>query len=182
MPVTLIKRWLTAAILVAVSIGAGAGDMSGQRTTREDLIGAWRLVRINVTGPQGPEEDPFYGTGSQGLLIYDPAGWFSVQIMGAQRPLLDVPKARPEQANAARQTLRAQALDSYYAYYGAWTFDPASSTVTHHADGALYPSEEGATYAQHVEVHGSTMTFTCSQGPPDHRTVQTKVWERAKAR
>lgn len=179
MSVTLTRRWLAAGILAAASVAVGADDAGRHRTTREDLVGAWRLVRIDVTGPQGPEVDPFYGTGSEGLLIYDAAGWFSVQIMGSLRPLLGVPNTRPEHANAARQALEAQALDSYYAYYGVWTFDATSSTVTHHAKGALYPVEHDATYPQHVEVHGSTMTFTRSQGSADHQTVQTKVWERA---
>ena len=145
-------------------------------------MGAWRLEQIAVMGPQGPEVDPFYGSSSEGLLIYDAAGWFSVQIAGQNRPPLGVPDSRPEKTDTARQVLKAQALDSYYAYYGTWNFDEARSTVTHHAKGALYPAERDSTYPQHVEVHGGTMTFTRSQGTADHHTVQTKVWERLKAK
>jgi hypothetical protein len=171
-----------AALCVIVASVAGAVDGStDRRTKREDLIGAWRLTRIEVTGAKGDEVDPFYGTGSDGIMIYDAAGWFSVQIMGSRRPALDPPASRPEHGDAAHQARKAEALDSYYAYYGTWTFDAAASTVTHHALGALYPTEDGANYTQHVVVHGATMTFTRSQRSPGAQTVQTKVWERAAA-
>jgi len=171
-----------AALCVIVASVAGAVDGGAQqRTKRPDLIGAWHLTRVEVTGPKGEQVDPFYGTGSDGVLIYDAAGWFSVQIMGSHRPSLSPPASRPEPGDATRQALRAEALDSYYAYYGTWAFDAATSTVTHHATGALYPAEIGATYTQHVVVHGGTMTFTRSQGPPGAETVQTKIWVRGTA-
>ena len=146
---------------------------------RNDLIGTWRLVSIVNQGPGGPGADAFYGAASEGLLIYDRSGWFSVQIMSRPRPPLDVPSVRPERAGGADAAAKEGALDTYYAYYGTWTYDPATSMVNHHATGALYPSEEGATYSQRVQIDGSRMTFTRSQGTPPHQTVQIKTWERA---
>ena len=149
---------------------------------RQDLIGAWRLVGIDLEGPAGREPDPFYGNGSRGLLIYDASGWFSVQIEGAARPAVPIPSVRPavEQSDSIAR-LKATVLDSYYAYYGTWSFDPATSTVTHHAKGALYPDENNATYLQHVEVVGKRMSFTRTQTVAGHSTVQTKRWERVSA-
>jgi len=166
-----------AGLAVSALCVADAGDSS--RMTQQDLIGAWRLVDIEVEGPAGGEVDPFYGRGSRGLMIYDASGWFSVQIEGAGRAVVQVPSARPvpEQSESAAR-LKAAALDTYYAYYGTWSFDQATSTVTHHAKGALYPSEDGANYAQHVEVVGRQMIFTRKQNVAGHETLQTKRWER----
>lgn len=174
-----IQSWFGMAVFLASSLAVCADRAEPAPTTRADLIGAWRLVRIEVKGPTGAEPDPFYGEGSEGLLIYDASGWFSAQIMGKNRPPGKVPLVRPQAADASADAHKALVLDSYYAYYGTWTFDATTSTVTHRAHGALYPAEEHAVYAQRVEVHGSTMTFTRSQGGPDHPTVQTKVWERS---
>lgn len=149
---------------------------------RQDLIGAWRLVDIDIEGPAGREADPFYGSGSRGLLIYDASGWFSVQIEGSGRPAIQIPSVRPavEQSDSTAR-LKATVLDSYYAYYGTWSFDAAASTVTHHARGALYPAEDNATYPQHVEVVGKRMSFTRTQIVAGQSTVQTKRWERVSA-
>lgn len=163
---------------ILVGTACSVATAAERRTRQQDLIGAWRLVRIEVTGPLGSSADPFYGTGSEGVMIYDRAGWFSVQIMGSNRPDLDVPMHRPD-ADEHQRAERAAALDSYYAYYGTWTFDPSTSTVTHHAKGALYPAERDATYPQHVEVQGATMTFSRTQEINGQRSTQRKIWQRA---
>ena len=178
-------RWKYALVLVMLATAGSlcAADAGhGHRTTQQDLIGAWRLVDIDVEGPAGREADPFYGKGSRGLLIYDASGWFSVQIEGSGRPAVPVPSVRPTvEQDEGTARLKATVLDSYYAYYGTWSFDPATSTVTHHAKGALYPAEDAATYPQHVEVVGKRMSFTRTQSTGGHSTVQTKRWERVSA-
>src|ERR1700730_14968749 len=104
------KYALLLASLAVVSLCAADGR--APRTSRQDLIGAWRLVSIEV---DGREADPFYGNGSRGLLIYDASGWFSVQIEGTGRPNVQVPSVRPvpEESSARR---KAAVLDSDYAY------------------------------------------------------------------
>jgi hypothetical protein len=184
MKVGSVARWKFAFVLMMLAAGAFCAADAGQErhTSRQDLIGAWRLVDIDVEGPAGREADPFYGSGSRGLLIYDPSGWFSVQIEGAGRPAMQIPPVRPvagQDDSTAR--LKATVLDSYYAYYGTWSFDAATSTVTHHAKGALYPAEDDATYPQHVQVVGKRMSFTRTQNVAGHLTVQTKRWERVSA-
>ncbi|MFL6603494.1 MAG: lipocalin-like domain-containing protein [Steroidobacteraceae bacterium] len=150
--------------------------------TQHELVGAWRLIDIEVQAPAGLEVDPFYGSGSRGLLIYDASGWFSVQIEGSGRPSVQVPSVRPapERSDSVAR-LKAAALDSYYAYYGTWSFDHATSTVTHHATGALYPGEDQAIYAQQVEIVGRRLIFTRTQKVAGRVTVQTKRWERVSA-
>ncbi|HEY2683322.1 MAG TPA: lipocalin-like domain-containing protein [Steroidobacteraceae bacterium] len=169
-----------ALIMAGLAVGTlCAADGRVPRTDREIVIGAWRLVSIDVEGPAGHEVDPFYGNGSRGVLIYDASGWFSVQIEGAGRPALPVPSARPAPGQSeSTARLKTAVLDSYYAYYGTWSFDPATSTITHHAKGALYPGEDEATYAQHVDIDGRRMIFSRTQNVAGHVTVQTKRWER----
>ena len=178
-------RWKYALVLMMLAAAGSlcAADAGhGRRMTQQDLIGAWRLVDIDVEGPAGRETDPFYGKGSRGLLIYDASGWFSVQIEGAARPAMQIPSVRPVAGQSdSTARLKAAALDSYYAYYGTWSFDQATATVTHHAKGALYPSEDDATYPQHVEVVGKRMSFTRTQNVAGHSTLQTKRWERVSA-
>jgi len=176
--------WKLALVLMMLAVGALCAADAGPKRhmRRQDLIGAWRLVDIDVEGPAGREADPFYGNGSRGLLIYDASGWFSVQIESSGRPSIPIPSVRPVAGQSeAAALLKATVLDSYYAYYGTWSFDAATSTVTHHAKGALYPAEDAATYSQHVEVMGKRMSFTRTQNVGGHSSVQTKRWERVSA-
>lgn len=174
------QRFVLALLMLAAGALCAADTGPGRHaTTRQDLIGVWRLVSIGVEGPGGRQDDPFYGGGSRGLLIYDASGWFSVQIEGSSRPTVQIPSVRPEAAQTdSTARAKAAALDSYYAYYGTWTFDPATSTITHHAQGALYPVEDHATYPQHVEVVSNHMSFTRSQNVAGQASVQTKLWQR----
>lgn len=169
-------------VMLTATLGAGtawAADGAGRAPTREELIGAWRLVTIQVDGPDGRHEDPFYRAVDSGLLVYDPSGWVSVQISGATRPAVAVPAARLASRDDRRTAaLKARLFDSYYAYFGRWDFDVSTSVVTHHATGSVYPSEVGASYAQHVALDGTRLIFSRSQPGPAGPTVQTKVWER----
>jgi hypothetical protein len=150
-------------------------------STREDLIGAWRLQSIQLIGPEGPMIDPFYNEGSTGILIYDPSGWMSVQIAGQGRASVDVPASRPLQSITPEEAQRkAQALDTYYAYFATWDFDEATSTVTHRIVSSLFPTEDGVSYSQKVTLDGELLTFTTQREFAGGTVTQKKVWRRIK--
>jgi hypothetical protein len=169
--------------LAAQHLAGQATNVSVKASARE-LIGTWRLVSITVEGAGGARSDPFYNTIGSGLLIYDPSGWVSVQIAGKARPAMDIPTFRPLAASDARTAkLRGELLDTYYAYFGTWDFDPQTSTVTHRVQTSLYPSEVGASYSQQVQLIGTRLVFSRTLKSSLLRSslgdaVQKKVWER----
>src|ERR1700736_748300 len=96
---------------------AVSGPRQKPHATRQELIGAWRLVSIQIIGPNGPMIDPFYNAGPTGVLVYDPSGWMSVQIAGQHRPSMEAPASRPARPHTAEiAQLEAAVLDTYYAY------------------------------------------------------------------
>jgi tetratricopeptide (TPR) repeat protein len=162
-------------------VGAGGAPVAAAAAplTRADLIGSWRLVRIDYTGPKGALEDPFYHGGSTGLLTYDASGSMSVQIAAAIRPALPIPATRPVNAASIPDAhAKAAAIDSYYAYFGTWDFDADHSSVTHHISSALIPAETGESYSQDVRLEGNTLTFTNRKRAADGVYVRTKIWQR----
>jgi tetratricopeptide (TPR) repeat protein len=159
--------------------GSTAAISAAPPLTREDLIGSWRLVRIEYRGPRGVIDDPFYHARSTGLLTYDASGSMSVQIAAGVRPVLSIPASRPVRAAPrSEEHAKAAALDSYYAYFGTWDFDATRSSVTHHVSYALIPAEIGMSYSQDVKLDGSTLTFTNRQKSADGEYVRTKYWQR----
>ncbi len=147
--------------------------------TKQPLIGAWRLVGIEYSDRSGPIADPFYQAGSIGIIIYDSSGWMSVHIAAPHRKAWEVPASRlPFDAAATDAPLKAEAFDTYYAYFGTWDFDEAKSAVTHHVKSSLIPAETGLDYAQKVTLENGRLIFTGHGGTPGKETTRIKVWER----
>jgi len=147
--------------------------------TRQQLIGAWRLVSIEYIGPRGPAADPFYQIDSTGIIVYDASGWMSVHIAAPHRQAWEVPASRAGPAESVRDARRkAAAFDTYYAYFGTWEFDEAASVATHHVRSSLIPAETGLTYEQKVELEGGRLIFTTRSGKEGRESVRRKIWER----
>jgi hypothetical protein len=159
----------------------GSKPAAAPSGTAQPLIGAWRLESIELIGPKGPMNDPFYNEGSSGILIYDPSGWMSVQIVGYPRSALEVPASRPWPVDSAEDARRrAAVLDTYYAYFATWEFDAATSSVTHHIVSSLFPGEAGVSYSQQVTVEGDSLIFTTHRDSAGISLLQKKVWRRIK--
>jgi hypothetical protein len=164
--------------LIAACLPASSPGGSGTSLRRQDLIGAWRLIGMTYSGPDGTT-DPFYQPDSTGLIVYEASGWMSVQIGAPHRAKWEVPAARRAPSDGRQASLEAAAFDSYYAYYGTWDLDERSSVVTHHVASALLPSEEGLDYSQAVTLDHGRLVFTTHAGKPGREVVRTKTWERA---
>jgi len=172
------NRRLALAGLAATSAPMGASAP----VAAKDLVGSWRLLGIEMEDASGIHADPFYGSGTTGMLIYDASGTICVQIAGGQRPHVDAPARRPGatgKAIVARSKLAL--LDSYYAYCGTWEFDAATATATHHVQTSLYSGEEGASYAQQLQIDGRHLVFTRTRTGAEGKIVQRKTWERVGA-
>jgi hypothetical protein len=161
----------------ALAAPADRGDTA--HLARQDLIGAWRLVRIEYSAPQGPIADPFYQADSTGVIIYDSSGWMSVHIVAPHRRGPEVPATRLSSSAMSRDMrLKAAAFDTYYSYFGTWDFDEATSVVTHHVKSSLIPAESGLNYAQKATLESGRLVFTVRSGGKGQETVRRKIWER----
>ena len=73
--------------MLAPICGAAPVDCGGTaHVTRQQLIGAWRLMSIEYSDSSGQSADPFYQPDSTGLIVYDSSGWMSVHISGTPSP------------------------------------------------------------------------------------------------
>jgi hypothetical protein len=176
------SRW---SLLLLLCLGVASCHLSepkpgrASHATRRELVGAWRLLSIQRVGPNGPTIDPFYGTDSTGILVYDPSGWMSVQIVGRHRPEMEAPASRPTQSDTAQDTqLKAAVLDTYYAYFGTWHYDEVTSTVVHDVKSSLIPGETGKSYSQTVSMDGGHLVFKIRCETTGGAIFQEKVWER----
>ena len=140
-----------------------------------DLVGAWRLVKIETVRPNAEVIYPFYGKHPEGLIIYDASGWMSVQITGAmpgtisRDDFLKLPAAD-----------RAPWLNEYYAYYGTFEIDEIAHVVTHHIVSSLLPYETATTLRRDVALNGDVLTLlTAPRDEGGGKTFNRLVWKKS---
>ena len=131
----------------------------GTAAVAEQFVGAWKLVSVETRRANGEVIYPFYGRHPEGILMYDRSGWMSVQIVSDPRP--EVPTADSRQSFlAAPPAEKAIAIDGYYAYWGTWAVDEASSSVIHHIQQSLYPGERGEEGVRKFSFQGDQLVLT----------------------
>jgi hypothetical protein len=109
--------WVVVATVAGI-VGAQSHETAGRSSDKEQLAGAWRLVRISAADTAGtPNETP----PPVGMLIYTREGQMSVQLM--------YPKAAGPLSNA-------YVKDGYEASFGTYEVDEAAHQITHHVLGS----------------------------------------------
>jgi hypothetical protein len=153
--------------------------VAAAKLTREAIIGAWRLVGIEYSGPNGSLKDPVFGPNPQGIMIYDSSGWMSVQIASANRPTIAGPASRTSGVVTTDDAkLAAQAVETYYAYFGSWEFDAIESVITHHLQASLPPYETVVDYRREVSFDGVHLKLIARSQQNGESRQRTFLWTK----
>jgi hypothetical protein len=108
-----------------------------QKTLKEQLVGTWTLVSWEQTTKDGGKQQDF-GTNPKGVASFDGNGRFFVMFA---RP--DLPKiASPERTKVTPQEAQAINVGSI-AYFGTYTMDEPSKTVSLKIESSTYPNQLG---------------------------------------
>jgi hypothetical protein len=144
------------------------------------FVGAWMLVSVegNPPGRPGVYDRP------SGLLMYDPSGRMSVQIVvrADRKPFAPYTKG----LLSATLEEKAAAFDSYAAYFGTYTVDAKAGTITHHLEDNLVPGRQGIDNVRWFQFQGDSHLYLIpmedGKGGVIVRTEATYklLWERIK--
>jgi hypothetical protein len=118
--------------LPAVLFSAAAWTAPALAQPAPSLVGAWRLVSVSIPGANGAPK-PYWGENPRGLIIYTAGGQMAAQLYDMRRPPLGVPW-QSASADAART-----AFTGLSTYFGAYSVDTRTQTVTHTVEGAMVP-------------------------------------------
>jgi len=143
----------------------------------EKLIGTWRLVSIEDRRPNVsyPALNPI------GYIVYDSTGHMSVQIVRRND------RARFASDDPAKATLqeRADAFNTYLAYFGTYVVSESEGTVTHHVEGSLAPNQTDRDEVRYFEFSGERVILIPTQMiegklAPKTSLLRRLIWERVK--
>jgi len=135
---------------------------------RAKLIGAWRLRASEWFDASGRVESPL-GPEPVGLLMYGDSGVVSVQLM---RP--NQSKFSDDDWRLASDEEKASAWLGYFCYFGTFTVDEVSSTVTHYVKGSWFPNLVGTEQLRAFVFDGNALSLTAQSA----LGRVTLVWER----
>lgn len=165
---------LTIAALLCTSIVFGASQVPAQQKSLKDqLIGAWTLVSIDNTMPDGKKQQPF-GPSPKGIMVFDSSGRFSQMQVRAGRPKF-------QSANRLEPTPQESkaAMNDTLALFGGWSVDEVSKTILLRIEGSLIPNAEG-TDAKRINVSVTADELKFSIPGPDLGGRNDSVYRRAK--
>ncbi len=167
-------QWLFALLAVAAgALGAHAADNTGDKAAA--LVGSWELVSLENHGEDGSVHQPF-GKAPVGRITYTADGRMMAQIMGDERTVFGT-----DVLYTGTEAEKAAAYDSYIAYYGSYTVDVATHTVTHKVTASLFPNWVGGNQQRFFALDGDTLTLSSKPFPAYGTVVKPKViWHRAK--
>ena len=146
-----------------------------QPTSSQDaFIGRWQLISSTFRQADGTIIYPL-GEQAEGRISYDKQGQMSAQLMRPQRERLS-----SRDAEEVRLAKVKAAFDGYTAYYGSYTIDFETQSVTHHVAGSLLPNWIGRQLVRYFEFSQNNTRLALTTPPMGKKAqiVGTLVWEK----
>jgi Lipocalin-like domain len=139
----ILRAMAVAVLLIGSGFWAGSGAGKPPRpvvSLRDQMIGTWKLDSRVTKKPDG-SVSPLPGwDGAPGYIAYDPNGFMSVQFMQLHRT-------------------KESGATGYTAYFGTYTVDESTKTVTHHIIGDVNPDGVGANQPREVVLDGDGLSL-----------------------
>jgi hypothetical protein len=113
------------------------GAVAQTQSIKDQLVGTWTVVSWEQMNKDGSKQQDF-GANPKGVVSFDANGRFFVMFA---RP--DLPKiASPDRTNVTPQEAQAINVGSI-AYFGAYTLDEPSKTISLKIESSTYPNQLG---------------------------------------
>ncbi len=135
------------------------------------VTGTWRLVSYQEKLSNGETVNP-YGDTPQGMAIFEPGGYVSVQIMKIPRVSFPVgyERATAEQVKAVHE--------AYLAYYGTWAIDETHNAIVENIRASNQPYFNNQMTTQSYDFQGKRLNLrTVFTDRSDEHSVLF-VWDK----
>jgi hypothetical protein len=136
------------------------------------LTGTYKLVAVDNILADGSRVH-LYGDIPQGLLIFDLAGRYSLQIFGADR----LKFAANDKAKGTDNENRA-AIKGCNTHYGTYKIDSAAGTFTFNIEHASFPNWEGVQQKRPFTFKGNVFKYVVPLPTTGGAVTGEVVWEK----
>ncbi|MBW4438853.1 MAG: lipocalin-like domain-containing protein [Pleurocapsa minor GSE-CHR-MK-17-07R] len=134
---------------------------------KEQFVGSWELVADATLRRDGTSAGT-YGDKPVGVLLYQPNGWMSVQVMRRNR--------RSGISMNSIHTARTE----FMGYFGTFVVNADAGTVTHFVIGSSFPAYVNTQQLRRYtfEDDGATLILEADASAEGH-LKRTLTWRRA---
>jgi hypothetical protein len=140
-------------MIAAASVLTLVCDHAAFAQNANPLVGSWVLVSVNDERPDGFKM-PLLGPDPQGLLIFDAAGLYSLQICNTGRPKFaanDRTKGTADENQAA--------VHGCNPHWGRYSVNEAGKTIVFKIDHAMYANWEGTEQRRSFTLTGDELRY-----------------------
>jgi hypothetical protein len=161
--------------LLASAVVSSASAQKPTKPLREQLVGTWDLVSTYAVRQDGTRLDPF-GPNPSGRYMLDADGRFSYMIYETGRPKF-ASNNRREGTPAENKAV----VQGIIAFYGTYTVDESTRTVTWHIERCTFPNWEGSDRKATVTLNGDDLSYTADPiSSASGSFVPHVTWKRFK--
>jgi len=93
---------------------------------------------------------------------------------------LDRPMAIDCGTSGPAPSNNSQSVNGYDAYFGTYTTDETTHTVTHHLEGALAAADVGKNLVREFQLSSDKLTIIVRTSSPKEKQIITLTWERVR--
>ena len=143
----------TALALLVLGLALPLGGAFAQPTLKEQLVGTWTYVSVDLVGPDGVRE-PLFGANPQGQASFDVNGRYILMTARAGQTKFvsnNRMEGTPEENKAVVQ--------SSIAHFGRYTVDESNRTITFHIQTSTFPNWNGTEQKRPFTVSADKLTW-----------------------
>lgn len=161
--------WLMTSLLGLVFLSGSV--VAQQKSLTAQIVGTWTLSSFYKECSDGNKSDVL-GPNPQGLRIFQSDGRMSNFVMRS-----DLPKfASNKPQEGTTEENKAVVQGTFLSFYGRYSVDEPSSTVTYHIEQSVFPNANSTDQKRSVTISGNELRNVAPLGP----CTGVMVWKRAE--
>jgi len=139
---------------------------------KPNIAGTYTLLLVDNIKPDGSRIH-LYGDAPKGILMFDAAGNYSLQILSATRP-----KFGSGDKSKGTDDENRRAIQGSNTHFGRYSVDAAKHTITFMIDHASFPNWEGTTQVRPFEFDGKVFKYTVPSPTTGGAVTGEVVWKK----
>lgn len=156
---------------LAAAVAATAMTAAARAQEPNPLVGAWTLVYANDERAEGPAL-PIFGPSPVGILMFDSAGNYSLQVCASGRPKYATGNRLLGTADEYRAT--ASACNTHW---GRYVVKDREGVIVFNIRHALFPNWEGTTQIRPFRILNGLLKYQVTRPDTDAQNP-VAVWRR----